>query len=399
MADGNDVVNGLSGDDYLEGDAGNDTLDGGLGNDTLHGGAGADTYIVAANSGIDTIISSDSLDKLILAGRTLTGAGTLEVSTNDVAIWADRSQPGVTVFYRYNIAQSQLQVRGAGSTVLINDFQNNDLGIHIPVATPVEPPVPNFAFDLSTNAGRDAYRQLVSTYAGNATPLPNVRLDNAVSPASFGIDSGAGDDIIIAGILGHDTRTVLNGGDGRDRLYAGLETTLDAAIAAGETDAATADGLRLLAGGSGDDQLFGAAGDDVIYGGAGNDTVVAGAGNDIILADGDNATLLRDAGSTTSWSSGSNDIAGNQPRWMALHVRAALVGTTFPRFTGESFPIYSEVSTTVNPLADVDFSGSWRCGPKTSATRPTHSCPAHKPPTRSCTGERPTAAMPAPATT
>jgi Ca2+-binding RTX toxin-like protein len=68
-AAGNDTIRGGAGADTLDGDAGNDTLDGGEGDDLLRGGAGDDEYRAASEQGTDLIEDSDgAADSLVLTG-------------------------------------------------------------------------------------------------------------------------------------------------------------------------------------------------------------------------------------------------------------------------------------------------------------------------------------------
>jgi Ca2+-binding RTX toxin-like protein len=76
---GDDQLKGLAGDDRLYGEDGNDTLDGGKGSDYLEGDDGNDIYVFdnagdsaheQGGSGVDTVVSSVSLN---LAGDQITG--------------------------------------------------------------------------------------------------------------------------------------------------------------------------------------------------------------------------------------------------------------------------------------------------------------------------------------
>ena len=71
---GNDILNGGGGNDTLNGGAGNDTMDGGAGNDRLVGGTGNDTYIFGRNSGVDTVVDTDTtvgnFDRILINADT-----------------------------------------------------------------------------------------------------------------------------------------------------------------------------------------------------------------------------------------------------------------------------------------------------------------------------------------
>ncbi len=96
---GNDSLTGNSLANALNAGSGNDTLVGGTGNDTLTGGSGDDQYSFSTGDGHDTIIDSDSGDRITINGTTLTGEAsfssgssftlgtfTLTESGNDVVI-------------------------------------------------------------------------------------------------------------------------------------------------------------------------------------------------------------------------------------------------------------------------------------------------------------------------
>ena len=70
----NDILIGEGGNDSLDGGAGDDYLIGGLGDDTLDGGTGSDTYVFKSGEGEDTIIDSDGVGRIMVAGQQLTGA-------------------------------------------------------------------------------------------------------------------------------------------------------------------------------------------------------------------------------------------------------------------------------------------------------------------------------------
>jgi len=72
--DGDDILIGEGGKDSLEGGAGDDYLIGGADNDTLDGGTGNDTYVFKSGDGEDTLIDSDGIGRIMVAGEQLTGA-------------------------------------------------------------------------------------------------------------------------------------------------------------------------------------------------------------------------------------------------------------------------------------------------------------------------------------
>ena len=250
----NNLINGLGGNDTLLGGGGDDTLDGGTGNDLMLGGRGNDTYIVnatgdkiteAADGGIDTVLSSISLDlskvSAFVEHLTLTGTSGLSGTGNGL----DNTLTG-----------------NAGANTL-SGLDGNDL--------------------LRGLAGKD--RLLGGT--GNDT-----------------LDGGTGNDTLEGG-LGDDTYIVDSTGDliteganaGTDEIVTQLSWTLSGNSAQVEhltltgTAAVNATGNAVgnrLTGNTAANRLDGQAGDDMVRGGAGNDTLMASAGNDT-LAGGDGA--------------------------------------------------------------------------------------------------------------
>ena len=108
------------------------------------------------------------------------------------------------------------------------------------------------------------------------------------SLASDGV-SGANDSLV-----GGDLGDILRGNGGDDFLYAGADSALEDAIAAGAIGDGVDGPIRIigtindaLSGNDGDDTLIGSTGADLLTGGAGDDTIVAMQGNDFLRGDGD----------------------------------------------------------------------------------------------------------------
>jgi len=240
--DGGDTIKGLAGDDHLEGNSGadsleggddddtllggegDDTLNGGAGDDRLAGGEGADTYVIGKDSGFELIDSSESDDVLKLDGRTLNGAGEVQSNTDTAIVWIDDSIDDQVIVYFYDKIQKTLTVGGAGSTVLVKDFESGDLGVNVPAGPGEQPEQP---------AWSDG--------------------DDYGPPDSMGWVHGDAD-----GLGGHDVM-----------------------IASFDDPTAPVD--QTLRGGSGNDIILGADGDDVMYGDDGNDLVNGGVGHDTMF--------------------------------------------------------------------------------------------------------------------
>ena len=178
---GNDALVGLGGTDSLAGGVGNDTLAGGKDNDTLDGGDGGDTYVVAANAGVDTIITSETGDRLMLNGRELNGDGALISDARDIKMWQDRYDPAYPITYNLELYTKKLTVTSASSTVVINDFVDGDVGIFIPKAP---------KNSASKSSGRDAeIDPQTNTSWRTAIPAPIRRDPLAIDLDGNGIDT------------------------------------------------------------------------------------------------------------------------------------------------------------------------------------------------------------------
>ena len=336
--DGNDTLTGMGGNDYLEGNvgadaldggsgndrllggAGNDTLDGGADSDVLSGGAGNDEYRVGSNSGVDTIISSDAGDTLVMNGRTLQGAGIYEFSQNGITAWVDKSDPNSVVRYLLDANRAELTVNYAGSTVLIKDFQNNDLGIKaiVPVP-PVAPPAPATAVDFAASNAPQQYAAWANAgrVASNFTDI---------SAGFFRVEGSKGADVMTGGTTLGGGQTGFDGVEivgraGDDRLFAVTEQTEAQALAGTPLLASMQEGPQ-LDGGRGDDFIVGSNADDLAFGGQGDDRIITGAGNDIVMSDGDLGPYfktLAELGQTSAVMTGSNATGiGGAASWRGL---------------------------------------------------------------------------------
>ncbi|MCR4301863.1 MAG: hypothetical protein NUV51_09655, partial [Sulfuricaulis sp.] len=126
---GSDTLNGGDGNDTLLGGANNDTLTGGIGDDTLTGGAGNDTYQYTTGDGSDTITDKD--------GSIVFDSATLSGGTRNTGETLYHSQDGT---YSYEWSGGDLTING---TITVNNFSNNDLGIHLDeTEDPADPPKP-----------------------------------------------------------------------------------------------------------------------------------------------------------------------------------------------------------------------------------------------------------------
>ena len=316
---GNDTLKGGGGVDELYGDENDDLLNGGLGNDQLNGGAGADTYEVGANEGIDTIISSDAADVLKLAGRTLTGIGTVKTSANGVTVWVDESVATAPVIYMLDTNRAELTLAGSGSTVIIKDYQSGDLGITAPVPTPPVVPVsPPTAVNF---AASDAAQQ----YGAWARAGRVEGSFTDISAGMYRVEGSKGADVMTGGTTLGGGQAGFNGVEivgraGDDRIFAVAEQTEAQALAG--TPVLAAQEAPQLDGGQGNDFIVGSSADDLAFGGQGDDRIITGTGNDIVMSDGDlgpSFKTLAELGQTSAVMTGSNaNGIDGAARWRSL---------------------------------------------------------------------------------
>ena len=365
---GNDSLNGQGGADYVEGNAGADTLDGGAGafNDVLNGGADADLYIVGIGAGLDTLASSDAVDRLQLGTRTLNGSGTFVSSSNGVTVWRDSSVATDPITYSLDTNAQVLTVKGADSVVRVKDFVSGDLGIGVPAAPALPPPPATSSFQDFAQASA---QPLVSWPAGEWTNPASAQANHLVNFNNWfvgsyadllSVDAKGSNDWIEGGAGANTNLKLIKAGSGDDQVYATTTQTLANAVAAQEVAVATGRSDLLLDGGFGADSVFGAAGDDALFGGDGADTIVGGAGSDVIFSDGDSGLQYPELTpqSTTGfrWVAGSN--AGGS--W-AYFNGAPRFGTVAYGYGGSGLPsqeeqhftgnVYSIESTDFTPLA------------------------------------------------
>jgi Ca2+-binding RTX toxin-like protein len=285
---GNDTLLGLGGNDYLEGNAGIDTLeggddadtliggadadrlDGGAGNDRLEGGLGFDTYVHGANGGLDRIRDVDGAGKVefAISGGILTVTGGHRTAANE---WRSDDQSFVFDLQTRASGQQDLWITGNNERVLVENFTNDNLGIHLDNA-PVQPVL----------VGR------VITFGPDQFDF-----HDEGTPDSKHVIANSGNNWITAGsrnvpitVEGRGGPDEMWGAGGDDVLFAGSATDLSNFISGSAPTAATLDGAMIFAnggndlvvGGTGADWIAGGKGEDIIYGGPGND-VLSGAGS------------------------------------------------------------------------------------------------------------------------
>ncbi len=315
-----DVMFAGAGADTLSGGGGDDDLNGGADNDIMNGGAGFDRYRI---EGSDTVQDSDGIGSLqTKSGVRITGA----VEKRSDGSYAFLSDPTITVTRASDLTLTLAD----GTAVTVKNFKDGDLGINVSDAG--RKPVTDRTilgdlapkdFDLATAGVQIQSDDLGNVIVDPVQPELN-RVDLLYDSSgndeikSFGgddrieayrggddrLDGGSGNDIL-AGRVGDDIviggagMDLMRGDGGRDKLYAGVEVTLEAALAA-QNDLAS--GLKgdFLDGGADDDVQVGDVGNDALAGGAGSDILLGGAGDDNLLGDLETSLIYKDWAITRS---------------------------------------------------------------------------------------------------
>ncbi|GAB6041680.1 hypothetical protein JCM17961_23550 [Endothiovibrio diazotrophicus] len=169
--DGLDELDGSDGDDYLQGGEGNDSLTGGDGWDILVGGNGFDTYY--ANDG-DVIMDTDGDGKIIFNGVDLTGIFSQYCGEDGFSSEFDPR-------FQFIPEGDSLRVVDTldGSSITIEKFKNNQLGIGLSGLDPDSP-----LLDDGTIPGDDG---------GSASENPDNSGDGTQNPGSDPTDGSDSD--------------------------------------------------------------------------------------------------------------------------------------------------------------------------------------------------------------
>ncbi|MDZ4255315.1 MAG: hypothetical protein U1A72_22320, partial [Sulfuritalea sp.] len=126
-SDNGGLMRGGDYSDRLYGMGGDDTINGGKDADYLEGGAGNDTYVIAADDGNDTILDSDGLGSIEIAGVTLNGGD--HVAPN---VWKKNS---ITyTFVPDTNGRGRLHINSSAGSTIVQNFANGNLGITLPDA-------------------------------------------------------------------------------------------------------------------------------------------------------------------------------------------------------------------------------------------------------------------------
>jgi hypothetical protein len=161
---GADGLNGNAGDDWIEGGEGADILDGGAGKDVLiggytkdkvdaqsdmlKGGADFDTYI---SGNTDIISDSDGKGRVYFEGKLLTGGEARAGQEYYIKPDGSREYVGNGGVYTLSADGTLTFRKASGEILVIEEFTNDNLGIHLEGETPPEhncPDLINPSFDL-----------------------------------------------------------------------------------------------------------------------------------------------------------------------------------------------------------------------------------------------------------
>ncbi|MBD2291935.1 cadherin-like domain-containing protein [Anabaena sphaerica FACHB-251] len=235
---GNDKLYGRDGDDNLTGAAGNDYLDGGLGADTMSGAEGNDIYIIdnptdtiigeEENGGIDIVRSAvswvlgDNLENLILTGITaINGTGNdldNRITGNNAANNLSGGAGNDKLYGRdgddnlTGAAGNDYLDGGLGADTMSGDEGNDIYIIDNPTDTII---------GEEENGGIDTVRSAVSWVLGD-------NLENLTLTGITDIN-GTGNELNNT-IIGNMAANSLSGGAGNDRLYLGIDASVDSVI-------------------------------------------------------------------------------------------------------------------------------------------------------------------------
>jgi len=241
-AEGNDLLDqGSSKSDHFYGYTGDDMLIGKGGDDYLEGGSGKDTYIYNTGDGFDTIFDTDGQGNIIYDDSLLDGG--FQIGENQYI-----SDDG-NIVYTLDTSNPNNQILLINDTIRLNNFENQDLGIHLIDSLTIPNSAPPII--VTGTAMADA---IDSNYDGNHADSPS----------------------ILEGLAGND---FIGGSTGDDRVYGG-------------------EGRDWIITGYGDDWIDGEKENDLIYAGAGSDIVFGGEGDDIII---NNHFAYLDSDGSVAW--------------------------------------------------------------------------------------------------
>ncbi|WP_418317609.1 calcium-binding protein [Piscinibacter sakaiensis] len=377
---GNDYLEGNAGNDLLSGGADNDTLLGGIGNDTLNGGSGTDlllggadfdTYQFDVGWGSDTIVDSDGMGVINVAGiGNLTATGAKKIADS---AWQSADKRFNFAVVPVDSGRSDLFITFSDRTdvIRVQNWKSGNLGITLGTTPPTPQPSNSFVGDfIKATSGSQFLIGADGNYvnAGSQPGAADLITGTSGADSIFGhagddallgqggddyIDGGPGNDVLQGG-LGADT---LLGGAGNDIIYGSSNgqlsyptsttfqpPTTSHPIVLGrgfnwvmsspgtdsdgiqraflsfsiQRDQQEGDAGNFIDAGPGQDFVIAGTGNDTVYGGDDIDEIFGLAGNDVLHGDGGNDRIYGD---------GSNQVAGGLEHTLAAqHGSDIIVG-------------------------------------------------------------------------
>jgi Ca2+-binding RTX toxin-like protein len=254
MRHGLTMIGGL-GQDLFTGSAGDDLVSGGDGNDTALLGAGDDAFIWNPGDDNDTVEGQAGSDTMLFNGASIGEQIDISAAAGRVRFFRDVAN--VTMDLN-DVERIDFHALGGADTIAVRDLSGSDLQ--------------TIRIDLSGAAGADGQQDTVILDATGSDDVIAVS-GNADGVTVFGLAAT----VEIIGMDAFD-RLVINTGAGDDVLVASELAAVMALTADG------GEGDDVLLGGNGADTMFGQGGDDVLIGGPGLDVLDGGPGQNVVIA-------------------------------------------------------------------------------------------------------------------
>jgi len=258
---GNDRILGSNGADTLLGGDGNDFIDGQQGNDVALLGAGDDTFQWDPGDGSDVIEGQAGFDTHVFNGSAANEVMRLSANGGRATLTRD---VGNIVMDQNGVERVDIAALGGADSITVENLSGTGISeVNVNFAGTAGGAAGDGLSDAATvngTAGSDIFN---ITSSGNDVNIRGLdaqtRLLNLDANDRVTFNGSAGDDVLNAGAVAAGVASfTLQGGNGDDILIAGR----------------------------GGMSLFGGAGDDVLLGGSGNDILDAGTGDDIVIGGG-----------------------------------------------------------------------------------------------------------------
>ena len=270
--------------DVINGEEGADTLFGRGGADTLTGGAGRDNFVIDdGDSSSLTALGDDGASADVIT----------DWSDGDRLVFAHTRPPEAETLFA-GVAPDYGTAFGMAQTAFQDGFEYASIKVGADV----------FVFAPRTDSVVKLAGVDVDSVSSSAlSPDMIVGDDVTMSDGADRFDGYAGSDTVHA-MAGDD---VLIGGDGSDRLFAGLDNdNVDGG--AGFNYLRGDEGDDVVNGGADHDDINGNMGRDTVYGGDGDDWVHGGKDDDVVSGAGGNDLLFGDLGNDTAGGGIGDDV-------------------------------------------------------------------------------------------